>query len=156
MPTTVMTPEEVLKYGKRIVLFSEGKRRNTRVFIVEDGHIFQQVELIMFDRKNLIRTNPVEIMDIYNKIERVYSRQRKGVLIARRSGNYQSNKKRLLPLKKTGKGMGEMVSSRELAARAYTLLDTLENREQIQRDAEERVRRKIKADLEKKKKILNV
>jgi len=156
MPTTVMTPEEVLKYGKRIVLFSEGKRRKTRVYVVEDGRIFQQGEFIMFDRRHLWQTNPVEIMDIYNNIERVYSQKRKGVLIARRSGNYQSNKKRLLPLKKTGKGMGEMISSTELAKRTYTVLENIENREQIQREAEERVRRKIKADLEKKKQFLNV
>lgn len=156
MPTTVMTPEEVLKYGKRIVLFSEGKRTNTRVFVVEEGRIFQQAILIMFEKRHVVKTNPVDIMDIYDKIERVYSQQRKGVLIARRSGNYKSNQKRLLPLKKTGKGMGEMVSSLDVAKKAYELLETVENHEQIKSAAQERIRKKIKMDIEKKKKSLHV
>ena len=83
-----MSPEEVLKYGKRVVLFQKGKGRHKEEFVIEDNRIFQQSFLIMGNRKHIQKTNPVEIMDIYDQIERVYSQKKKGVMIARRSGNY--------------------------------------------------------------------
>lgn len=115
-----MTPEEVLKYAKRVVLFQKGKGRKKREFIIESDRIFQQAILYLEGRKHLIETNQVDdIMDIYNEIERVYSRKNKGVLIASRSGNYKSNQARLLPLKKTGKGMGETLQGAQLAKTVY-------------------------------------
>lgn len=117
-----MSPEEVLKYGKRVILFQKGKGRYKEEFVIEDNRIFQQGFLIMGDRKHIMETNPVEIMDIYDQIERVYSQKKKGVLIARRSGNYKSNQQRLLPLRKTGKGMGETLHGAQLAKAVYPLL----------------------------------
>lgn len=118
-----MTPEEVLKYAKRVVLFQKGKGRKKREFIIESDRIFQQAILYLEGRKHLIETNQVDdIMDIYNEIERVYSRKNKGVLIASRSGNYKSNQARLLPLKKTGKGMGETLQGVQLAKTVYKLM----------------------------------
>ena len=120
MPTTTMTPEEVLKYAKRVVLFQKGKGRKKREFIIEGDRIFQQSNLYIEGRKHLIEANLVDdIMDIYNEIERVYSRKNKGVLIASRSGNYKSNQARLLPLRKTGKGMGETLQGAQLAKTVY-------------------------------------
>lgn len=128
MPTTIMTPEEVMKYGKRIVLFSEKKGRTPRIFVIEDNRIFQEAVYFFSDRKCVTQTNPVKIKDIYNQIECVYSQKRKGVLLARRSGNYHSNQKRLLPLRKTGKGMGEVLRGSQLAAAVYQQEGILQRR----------------------------
>lgn len=146
----IMTPEEVLKYGKRVVLFSKGKRRHREEFVIQNNRIFQQTFLFMGDRKHIIKTNPVEIMDIYNQIERVYSQQRKGVMIARRSGNYESNRKRLLPLRKTGKGMGEVIHSAQLAKAAYQLMAEENQPEAVKRRAQQRIKKTEREKAEKK------
>lgn len=154
MTTTNMSPEEVLKYGKRIVLFSEGKGRNSRIYVIEDYRIFQESYLYFDDRKHITKRNPVEIMDIYNKIERVYSRKTKGVLIARRSGNYKSNQQRLLPLRKTGKGMCELITHKERSLEVFALMDCIENREEIQRQAQARIKQRSKAQNQQSNELL--
>lgn len=154
MTTTNMSPEEVLKYGKRIVLFSEGKGRNPRKYVIEDYRIFQESYLYAENFKHVITGEPIDIMDIYDKIERVYSKKTKGILIARRSGNYRSNRQRLLPLRKTGKGMGNMITNTELAKTAYNLMDCIENREKIQRQAQARIKQRIKAQKQQSNELL--
>ncbi|MGM0220155.1 hypothetical protein [Enterococcus sp. AZ126] len=151
MPTTTMTPEEVLKYGKRVILFQKGKGRHKEEFVIQDNRIFQQAFLFIGDRKHIRKTNPVEIMDIYDQIERVYSQQRKGVLIARRSGNYESNQKRLLPLKKTGKGMGATLQGAQLAKAAYPLLCEENHPDVVKRRAQQRIKQAKKEEDEKKR-----
>ena len=151
MPTTNMTPEEVLKYGKRVVLFQKGKGRYKEEFVIQDNRIFQQAFLFMGDRKHITKTNPVEIMDIFDQIERVYSQQKKGVLIARRSGNFESNRKRLLPLKKTGKGMGETLRGAKLAKAAYQLLCEENQPEVVKKRAQQRLEQTKKEEGEKKR-----
>lgn len=142
MATTIMTPEEVMQYGKRLVLFSEGKRRNPRIFVIEDGRIFQQATLYFSDRTHVTKTNPVEIMDIYNQIERVYSCKRKGVLLARRSRKQHNTQQRVLPLKKTGKGMGQKLKGAQLAAAAYQIMTEMEQQEAIKQRARQRLKQK--------------
>ncbi|MCA5014540.1 MULTISPECIES: hypothetical protein [unclassified Enterococcus] len=141
MTTTNMTPEEVLKYGKRVVLFQKGKGRHKQEYVIEDYRLYQRSYLFIDKRKHIITTNPVEIMDIYDQIERVYSRQTKGVLIARRSGNYESNRKRLLPLKKTGKGMGEVIQGAQLAKRVSPYLDVDNQCDVVKKRAQQRLQK---------------
>ena len=154
MPTTTMTPEEVLKYGKRVVLFQKGKRRHRQEYVIEDYRLLQRSYLFFDNRKHIITRNPVEIMDIYDQIERVYSRQTKGVLIARRSGNYESNRLRLLPLKKTGKGMGEVIQGAQLAKAAYQLMDEDNQPDIVKRRAQQRIEKNKREEQKKKNKQL--
>lgn len=140
MPTTIMTPEEVLKYGKRVILFQNKKGRKKREFVIEGDRIFQQTIEYIEGRKHLIQTNPVELADIYNEIERVYSQKNKGVLLARRSGNYKRNQARLLPLRKTGKGMGETLQGAQLAKAAYPLICEENQPDFVKRRAQQRIK----------------
>lgn len=143
MPTTTMTPEEVLKYAKRVVLFQKGKGRKKREFIIQDHKIFQQEILYIEGGKYISKTEPIDILDIYDiydQIERVYSQKNKGVLLARRSGNYKSNQTRLLPLRKTGKGMGETLQGAQLAKAAYQLLCEENQPEVVKRRAQQRIK----------------
>lgn len=140
MPTTIMTPEEVLKYGKRVILFQKAKGRRKREFIIQDNRIFQQAVEYIEGCRHIIESNLVDIMDIYNEIERVYSQKNKGVLIASRSGNYKSNQTRLLPLRKTGKGMGETLQGRQLAKTVYQLMDEDNQRDIVKRQAQQRIK----------------
>lgn len=152
MPTTTMTPEEVMKYAKRVVLFQKGKGRKKREFIIEGDRIFQQVIEYIEGRKRLIEMNPVELVDIYNEIERVYSRKNKGVLIARRSGNYKSNQTKLLPLKKTGKGMGETLQGAPLAKTAYLFTCEENQPEAVKQRAQQRIK-KAKREKDEKERL---
>ncbi|GGD03187.1 hypothetical protein [Enterococcus wangshanyuanii] len=151
MPTTNMTPEEVLKYGKRIVLFQKGKGRGKREFIIQDNRVFQQAIEYIEGCRHIIESNQVEIMDIYNEIERVYSQKNKGVLIARRAGNYKSNQKRLLPLRKTGKGMGEVIQGARLAKAVYQLMDEDNQPDVVKRRAQQRIEKAKKEEDEKER-----
>lgn len=151
MPTTTMTPEEILKYAKRVVLFQNGRRRNNREFVIEDNRIYQQVIQFVDGKKCIIKTNPVEIGEIYNQIERVYSQKSKGVLIAKRSGNYKSNQKQLLPLKKTGKGMGEALRGTQLATAVYQLSCERDQSEAVKKRAKQRIEKAKREEQEKKR-----
>lgn len=108
MPTTIMTPEEVLRHGKRIVLFPKSKTKGRETYFIQDGRLFQQGKLFI-DGQRLevdLVDQPMYIEDVYPYIERVYSQSSKGILLARRSGSREGNKRHPLPLRKTGKGMG--------------------------------------------------
>ncbi|EGO8595686.1 hypothetical protein EH331_13670 [Enterococcus faecalis] len=107
---TIMTPEEVLKYGKRVVLFPQKGSKARLTYYVDGSRLVRQNVMWSNGVQIDIIHSPVEIKEIYHLIERVYSQKKKGILIARRSGNRESNKKRLLPLNKTGKGMGAMTT----------------------------------------------
>lgn len=151
MPTNIMTPEEVLQYGKRVILFQKGKGRRKREFIIQDNRIFQQAIEYIEGCRHIIESNPVNIMNIYNEIERVYSQKNKGVLIASRSGNYKSNQTRLLPLRKTGKGMGETLQGAQLAKAAYQLLCEENQPEVVKRRAQQRIEQTKKEENKKKR-----
>ena len=128
----IMTAEEVLRYGKRVVLFPK-KGSKARLTYYVDGHRLVRQNVMWSNGVQIdVIHSPVEIKEIYHLIERVYSQKRKGVLIARRSGNRESNSKRLLPLNKTGKGMGIMVTKPK-AIDIYDQLDFVEKR--IQKNA---------------------
>lgn len=100
----IMTPEEVLKYGKRVVLFPDAGSKAHKIYYV-DGHKLVRHTILWTEGRPIdVYHSPCSIEDIYPHIERVYSRNTKGILIARRAGN--QNQKHLAPLRKTGKGMG--------------------------------------------------
>jgi hypothetical protein len=115
MPTTIMTPEEVLQFGKRVHLFPEVNSKLRHIYYVQPNNILVRKTILWEAGQEIdVYHSPVEINEIYNQIERVYSEERKGILIARRSGNPNStsyNNKYPLPLKKTGKGMGKTVET---------------------------------------------
>lgn len=100
----IMTPEEILKYGKRVVLFPEAGSKSHKIYYV-DGHTLVRHTILWTEGRPIdVYHSPCSIEDIYPHIERVYSRNTKGILIARRSGNRKQ--KHPAPLRKTGKGMG--------------------------------------------------
>lgn len=122
-----MTPEEVLKHGKRIQLFPDPRSRVRKTYLVqENGILVQHKYLDMGEGRTEIFYEPAEINEIYKQIEHVYSARRKGVLIARRSGSWKSNRANTLPLRWTPKGIGLKVKKvNELA-----VYETLEHPEQ--------------------------
>lgn len=105
MSRHVMTPNEVLEYGQRLILFPEQTVGNKREFFVKDGRIYQEFTLFSGDDKFTMNANPVEIFDIYHLIERVYSRWTKGILLAQRQDHSSKENRSFLPLVKTGKGL---------------------------------------------------
>ncbi|PQC14589.1 hypothetical protein CUM91_06165 [Enterococcus faecalis] len=126
---TIMTPEEVLKYGKRVVLFPQKGSKARLTYYVDGSRLVRQNVMWSNGVQIDIIHSPIEIKEIYHLIERVYSQKKKGILIARRSGNRESNKKRLLPLNKTGKGMGAMITKPK-PIDIYTQLDFVEKKVQ--------------------------
>lgn len=106
----IMTPEEVLRYGKRVMLFSESGSKARKTYYVDGSKLLRYTVLWSEGRKIDVYHSPCTIESVYPYIERVYSRKTKGVLIARRFGNRTSNRKKNTPLKKTGKGMGIMIN----------------------------------------------
>ncbi|EGO7986218.1 hypothetical protein FEW53_002345 [Enterococcus faecalis] len=126
---TIMTPEEVLKYGKRVVLFPQKGSKARLTYYVDGSRLVRQNVMWSNGVQIDIIHSSVEIKEIYHLIERVYSQKKKGILIARRSGNRESNKKRLLPLNKTGKGMGAMITKPK-PIDIYTQLDFVEKKVQ--------------------------
>lgn len=133
---TIMTPEEILIYGKRVVLFPEKGSKAHKIYYVQDGHLVRFTKLWTEGVPVDIYHSPVEIGDIYHLIERVYSKKSKGILIARRSGNRESH----LPLKKTGKGIGVTVKK----------MNTLALYEQLNL-TEEKVRQNARNEFKKAK-----
>lgn len=107
----IMTPEEVLRYGKRVVLFPEPGSKARKTYYVDGSKLLRHTVLWSEGRKIDVYHSPCTIEAVYPYIERVYSQKRKGILIARRSGNRTSNRKNVAPLKKTGKGMGHTINS---------------------------------------------
>jgi hypothetical protein len=130
-----MTPEEVLRYGKRILLFPKARSKGREIFFVKDGRLVQQGKLMIDGQRVDIVNNSMYIEDIYPYIEAVYSQISKGVLIARRPGNRESNKRQLLPLRKTGKGMGHMI-------RCVQPLEVYNQLEFVQQEKEKRQERR--------------
>ncbi|EGO2715359.1 hypothetical protein IET03_002087 [Enterococcus faecalis] len=126
---TVMTPEEVLRYGKRVVLFPQKGSKARLTYYVDGSRLVRQTVMWSNGVQIDVIHSPVEIKEVYHLIERVYSQKKKGILIARRSGNRESNKKRLLPLNKTGKGMGAMITKPK-PIDVYTQLDFVEKKVQ--------------------------
>lgn len=107
MDFLICTPEEVMTFGKRVHLFPEPGTRARKVYYVQENHcLVQQSILWEAGQRLVVRHHPVTIDEIYAKIERVYSRETKGVLIARRATRPQGNRRQWCPLKKTGKGIG--------------------------------------------------
>lgn len=129
MTNRVMTPKEVLEYGQRILVFPSKQSKMKREFLVENGKIFQEFTLFSEGSSFTLKANPVEIFEIYPRIERVYSRPSKGILLAQRSGQYSSKDKRLLPLVKTGKGLPS--TSRLPEKRIQVALEYLEYLDRI-------------------------
>ncbi|WP_321386427.1 hypothetical protein [uncultured Enterococcus sp.] len=106
MPTTIMTPEEVMKYGKRIALMPEKNMKGRDTYFIEDGRLTRKEKVITGGIQSMFKDQSVSIEDIYPFIEMVFNRKTKGTVIARRHGNRESNENRQLPLKYTGRGMG--------------------------------------------------
>lgn len=105
----IMTPEEVLLHAKRVLLFPEKNSKARKTYYVQGNTLVREVDFYCGGLRHNIVTDPQSIHDLFDKIELVYSQKTKGVLLARRQGNRESNIKRVLPLKKTGKGMGATV-----------------------------------------------
>lgn len=120
---TIMTPEEILIYGKRVVLFPEKGSKAHKTYYVEEGHLVRFTKLWTNGIPVDIYHSPVEIEKVYHLIERVYSQKSKGILLARRSGNRESK----LPLKKTGKGMGVTVKKLNMLA-MYDQVNSVEKK----------------------------
>lgn len=112
MPRKVMTPEEVLECGKRIIVFPQSGKKGRDVYFVEDGRL-TRIGMLWVDgvrHEVEIKDQSAYIEDIYPNIEMVYSKKKKGILLARRNGNRESNKHHPLPLRRTAKGMSEKLS----------------------------------------------
>lgn len=109
MPTTIMTPEDVMRLGRRIILFPKPGMKGRETYFIQDGRLFQRGKLFIDGQQIEVELvdQSMYIEDVYPYIERVYSRSSKGILLARRSGSREGNKRYPLPLKKTGKGMGD-------------------------------------------------
>ncbi|MEI5992345.1 hypothetical protein A5881_003901 [Enterococcus termitis] len=156
MPTAIMTPEEVLKYGQRVVVFARDKNRNKQreTYFIENQRLVKKSKLWVDGQAQAVTyiDQSQDIEDLYPFIERVYSRQTKGVLIARRSGNYESNQRRPLPLRKTGKGMGGTLQGAQLANATYLLLCDDNQPELVKKRAKQRIEKR-KQEEEKKNKL---
>lgn len=124
---TIMTPEEVLRYGKRVVLFPEPGSKARKTYYVDGNKLMRHTVLWAEGRQIDIYHSPCSIDSLYPYIERVYSQKRKGILIARRSDNRTSNQKNATPLKKTGKGMGATIN-RPKAIDVYSHLNIIEKK----------------------------
>lgn len=106
---TIMAPEEILLHAQRVLLFPEKNSKARKTYYVQGNTLVREMVYYYDGLRHTVLTDPKSIRDLYDQIELVYSQKNKGVLLARCQGNRDSNQKRLLPLKKTGKGMGAMV-----------------------------------------------
>lgn len=124
---TIMSPEEVLRYGKRVVLFPESGSKARKTYYVDGSKLMRHTVLWTEGRQVDIYHSPCSIDALYPYIERVYSQKKKGILIARRSGNGTGNRKNVAPLIKTGKGMG-IIINKPKAIDVYNQLNIIEKK----------------------------
>lgn len=153
MPTNIMTPEEVLKYGQRVVLFARGKNRNKQreTYFIENQRLLKKSKLWIDGQAITYIDQSKDIEELYPFIERVYSQKQKGVVIAKRCNHYTHDKRQQLPLKKTGKGMGETLQGAQLAKAVYLRTCEENQPDVVKRRAQQRIEQTKKEEDEKKR-----